>query len=315
MTKKLIALAVAAAFTAPMAAQAADVDFSGQVKVTAANVGGDTKDTKKSLAPSLDNWINIVAVEDLGSGLKAIGKHTIDLDGDKTSANETKSKDSYVGLQGGFGTVIAGRMETLTEGKISSMMDDGMSSHGANGQLETSLTGIGRVHALAYVSPSMNGVTIGVAGTLAGASGKTGEDDPAIHNTDFALMYKNGPISASASMLSISDVDDEFAVTTIGGSYKMDNMKFSLLHAMRDTDDDAADTMIRGDFTFGNNVLLVGHKSTSRKEDAQTTADDAVTVLKFTHKFSKTAGAWVGFRAKASDNADDVSHLGMYKKF
>lgn len=303
MKKNVIALAVAAAMVAPLAAQA-DVKISGQVKVTA------TDNEAKAWGPGFDNSVNFVASEDVGGGMTAMGKVTIDTD---NTTDASSQKDAYVGMSADFGTVLLGRMETLTEGKVSSQMDDGMSSHGAGaGQLESSLTAIGRVNALAYVSPSFNGVTVGLAATLDDADGMT-------HHTDLAVMYSNGPLAIKASMVAFDDdLTTAEDVMAVGASYKIDALKVGAQVTMQDSAtagvEDAMDVMVRVDYAMGNNKILFGHKMT--EENAANDEGD-VTVLKFTHSFSKTAAVYAGTRQRddAYFTKENDIFFGMIKKF
>jgi predicted porin len=254
--------------------------------------------------------------------MTAMGKMVIDMDGGAAATAGVTHKDAYVGVSGDFGTVLAGRMETLTEGKVSSQMDDGAASHNPithaspTGQLESSLTAIGRKNAIAYVSPSFNGVTVGLAGTLS-------DPDGFVHHTDIAVMYSNGPLDIKASIVSFDA--DELGVATapedvmvVGASYKIDALKVGAQVAMQDSAtagvEDAMDMMVRVDYKMGNNSILVGHKMT---EENSANDEGDVTVAKFTHSFSKTAAVYVGMRNRDDaywTKGSDV-FFGMIKKF
>jgi len=322
MKKTLVALAVAGIVAAPAAF--ADVTISGQVKVTVAN----TDDNKTGeWGPGFDNYIYFKASEDLGNGMSAFAEMGFDTDSapeDKdgnpvsgTSANSA-SKDQKVGLKGGFGTVVVGRMETLMEGALSSRFDDGMSNHANDNQLESSITNIGRVNALAYVSPSFNGFHVAAATTLDGSEQGISE------HIDLLAAYDNGPISIAAgyTMLDDDNGDDSADGSEedkgqdrmgVAGSYTMGPAKVSLGYFSVDVDkgeEDTSDIIARLDYKFGNNSILVGYKST---EDKGASGED-VTSLKFTHHFSKRTAAWIGYRDKELDDAN-VTHFGLVHKF
>ena len=301
MKKTLVALAVAGIVAAPAAF--ADVTISGQVKVIVADAeNNDAGD----FAPGFDNYIYFKASEDLGNGMSAFAEMGFDTDTSAGISANDSSKDQKVGLKGGFGTVVVGRMETLMEGALSSRFDDGMSSHGANNQLESSITAIGRVNALAYVSPSFNGFHAAIAGTLNGA------DDGLTQHHDLLAAYDNGPISV---VVGYTDFDAPGAandgdITAVAGSYAMGPAKVSLGYFTTDDGADTADMIARLDYKFGNNSILVGFKST---EDKGASGED-VTSLKFTHHFSKRTAAWIGYRDKDMDDAN-VTHFGLVHKF
>jgi len=313
--KTLIAAAVAT--VASTAAMAGDSSVSGQVKYTLADTDGAATDW----AASFDNSITFKSTEDLGNGLTAFAQITIDtdVDTDTTATADTAvastgtiEKDSKLGLKGGFGTLVMGRMETLSEGAVSSMMDDG-------GALESPLiTGFARYDAIAYVSPTVNGLHAAIAGTTNGDAITTDDKDGdgMFQHIDFVVAYDNGPLSVKVARADIDAADNSTAnydVTTIAASYKIGALKVSAMNVEKDFDDttaDLGDDIYRLDYTMGNNSILLGHRS----NDAGTggTSND-LTSLKLTHKLSARTAAWVGVRDVES--GADQTHFGMIHKF
>ena len=298
MKKTIIAAAIATVVAAPAMA---DVSVSGQVKVTLADTDGSAGDW----SPSYENQVWFKASEDLGNGMSAFAQ--IGLDTDSMTDN---TKDQKVGVKGGFGTIVAGRMETLTEGQVSSMMDDGAHVHAQNKQLESAYTVVGRKNAVAYISPAMNGLTIGLAGTMEGADSAVDDNDGMFRHTDVMLAYTNGPLTAKVARASI-DGDNAGAdtdVTSIAAAYSFGDAKVTAMTVESDADGSAAvrDNMYRIDYKMGNNSILLGTK------DAEASAND-MTVVKLTHKLSKRTAVWVGHRDK--DTAGDVTHAGIIHKF
>ena len=310
--KTLIAMSLAAVTGSAMA----DVSVSGQVKTyfvttDATSAGNNGKDW----APATDTAIDFKASEDLGNGLTAFAQITLDTDainGANTTTNQSSEKDSKLGLKGGFGTLVMGRMETLSEGAVSSMMDDG-------GALESSLiTGFDRYDAIAYVSPTVNGLHAAIAGTTNGDAITTDDKDGdgMFQHIDFVVAYDNGPLSVKVARADIDAADNSTAnydVTTIAASYKIGALKVSAMNVEKDFDDttaDLGDDIYRLDYTMGNNSILLGHRS----NDAGTggTSND-LTSLKLTHKLSARTAAWVGVRDVES--GADQTHFGMIHKF
>ena len=299
--KTLIAAAVA---TIASTAAMADVSISGQVKVTVAD--NDTSDH----AASLDNSLTFKSSEDLGNGLTGFAQITLDtdVDTDTTASAEaavastgTIEKDAKVGIKGGFGTVVIGRMETLTEGAVSSMMDDG----GSHGNLETGLTSLGRYNAIAYVSPTVNGLHVAAAGTM------DGTDSGMFKHTDVLVAYDNGPLSLKAARTSVEAGASDYDVTSLAASYKIGDLKLSALSVEKDVDGGTSerDNMYRADYSMGNNSILLG-----RIDDD--TANSDITTIKLTHKFSKRTAVWIGHRDKGTAIAGgDTTHFGMIQKF
>ena len=313
--KTLIAAAVA---TMASSVAMADVSVSGQVKTyfvttDATSAGNNGKDW----APVTDTAIDFKASEDLGNGMSVFAQISLDTDAinastTDTTTNQSSEKDSKLGLKGGFGTLVMGRMETLSEGAVSSMMDDG-------GALESPLiTGFARYDAIAYVSPTVNGLHAAIAGTTNGdAITTTDKDgDGMFQHIDFVVAYDNGPLSVKVARADIDAAANSTAnydVTTIAASYKIGALKVSAMNVEKDFDDttaDLGDDIYRLDYTMGNNSILLGHRS----NDAGTGGtNNDLTSLKLTHKLSARTAAWVGVRDVES--GADQTHFGMIHKF
>ena len=116
MQRKLLAAAVAAACATPALAQVpAEIQVYGRV-----NVSVERQTVSNSNNPAVANESNNVLVDnssrigfrgnkELGSGLKAIWQVESRVKLDDGAGSTFSSRDSYAGLQGGFGTIRAGR--------------------------------------------------------------------------------------------------------------------------------------------------------------------------------------------------------------
>ena len=283
--KTLIAAAVA---TVASTAAMADVTVSGQVKYTLTDTANSTSDW----SPASDNDITVKSSEDLGNGLTTFAQITLDTD----STTSVLQKDAKLGIKGGFGTLVMGRMEYLVEGAFSSKMDDG------SGKTESNqITGFDRANAVAYVSPTVNGLHVAAAGSNGAAADM-------FTNKEVLAVYSNGALSVMASHV---DVKDTQAMNSLYASYAIGDAKISAMTV--DTDYDAAattdlrDNIIRLDYTMGNNSLLIINK------DADAANADR-TAVKLTHKFSKRTAAYVGVRNN-DGTTEDETYVGMITKF
>lgn len=302
MKKTLIAAGIAAIVAAPVAM--ADVSVTGQVKYTLKWVDGHNGAAGTAGEGFSDNNVTFKSSEDLGNGLTAFAQLALDTDNAGGSSDE---KDAKVGIKGSFGTIVAGRMEYLTEGVASAKMDDGLSGHSNNyDQIESNLTSFGRDNAIAYVSPTVNGFHVAVAGSQSGTTGG------AFDNRDILVAYDNGPLSVIVTNAdvaeSVNGANDGYDVTTAYASYTMGDIRVSGQHVKKDYDDtttDLKDNILRLDYTMGNNVFTIANKSADDNYD--------VTLFKATHKFSKRTAAYAGVRNK--DNKGDVTFVGMVHKF
>ena len=112
MKKTLVAMAVGATFAAaPMIAAQADVKVFGKVQVEVVNLDGGIYDsyTQQGDAGGMSR-LGFDASKDLGNGLKAIGRYDFQLNPSNGSA--PVAREQYVGLAGGWGAFIAGRVQS-----------------------------------------------------------------------------------------------------------------------------------------------------------------------------------------------------------
>ena len=168
MQKKIIALAIAAAFSAPAFA---DVTVYGQVHASIdANSGNAadtaTKGTKNGLnITSNSSRLGFKGAEDLAGGLKGVFQIETTVNAG-TSTQFGTARDTYIGVAGGFGTLIAGRLPLANQyandanffgAKVGDAANMTAGGFGGAGLLAVP----SRVdRAVAYVSPSLGGVTI-----------------------------------------------------------------------------------------------------------------------------------------------------------
>ena len=181
MQKKLIALAIASAFSAPVFADNANFTFYGVADVSydsintgdgtsAANGGTAVTGTSKRVVSSNVSKFGFKGSEDLGDGLAAIWQIEQQINIDDAAKNTFASRNTFAGMKGGFGTVLLGIHDTpykLSTRKLDVFGD----SIADNRALLGAVTGTSAAAAfdgrqsnvLAYISPSMGGVTAAIA--------------------------------------------------------------------------------------------------------------------------------------------------------
>ncbi len=189
--------------------------------------------------------------EDLGGGLKA--NFTVEMGIDPTEARLDSAtaglanRQSYVGLEGGFGVLNIGRQYTLIHGVQGAMDPNGNAT--AAGWL-AGLTNSTRFDdMIAYTTPTFSGFNATVGMSLAGsetstAPGATKSGDV----TTVAAAYTNGPLTVRAAYeatkktaLSLTEPGDLAAtafsdaladrkMTSIGASYDLGVAKVSYLN-------------------------------------------------------------------------------------
>jgi len=240
MKKTLIASAIAAAVAAP-AVSFADVKISGNVIQEFVADDDGTHDRNGSAKSTIDDGLESKAAvdlvfsvsEDLGNGLTAFAKiHQLSDNGSGSQA----PADQIVGLKGDFGTVVLGRMEDFSEGKVAAMAATDSSdtlSIEPNGAYDTHRAEGG----IAYVSPSFNGLTFGIAGYALPNGGASDTVDTI--SISGLTTDASGVSSTSATLQGTGDID----VTYLSTGTNLD----------ADAKIDATDIMVE----YANGPLLV----------------------------------------------------------
>ena len=324
MKKTIIAAAIATVIAAPAMA---DVSVSGVVEQTFTDTDSVT-DT--GLASGTDSGLTFKASEDLGNGLTAFAQISLDTDNqDSATRIGNSEKDSKVGIKGGFGTVVVGRMEDFTEGQVMSMM-----TLNGTANFEMSGNATRTNDAIAYVSPAINGLTVGIAGFLTSAT-----NDEEIDARDAMIAYTNGPLT-----IKLSDEDQKGGAqtTAIAAAYKTGDIKVTALYADREkvtvaammevssADVDAnigaatfdySDLGLRLDYTMGNNTITLARTELDLDSVNGTAVswEPSVIGVEVTHKMSKRTSVYAGYNDVDTDinGIDDVdtTYFGMIHKF
>ncbi len=200
MKKNIVALAVASAIAAPVAMADAPTVY-GKINMAVEQydvkdaAGDKVKTESGTQINSRASRIGVKGSSDLGNGLKAVYKLEFQVNID--DGEGLKSRNQYVGLAGGFGTVLAGRHDTpfkmsqpkdlFNDSGLADLkpMSGGLGVTGKGGEDRVSNT-------LAYVSPSFGGVKLLAAFVPKGKSVPNNNTDKEASLSDvmsFAAMY------------------------------------------------------------------------------------------------------------------------------
>lgn len=166
MQKKIIALAIAGLASTAAFAQS-NVTIYGRMDLGAVYRTGDSGGvddlggSKYDIASGVGSGsrIGFKGVEDLGNGLKAVFQTEFGIGIDQTAAGSTAAtwtnRNSYVGLAGGFGTVVAGRLDGVRYGVFNTF--DPFAG-GTIGNFTQMTMQVDRAdNAIAYISPNFSG--------------------------------------------------------------------------------------------------------------------------------------------------------------
>lgn len=247
MQKKIIALAIASALTAPaMAFAEATVYGQANLSIDRINDGNTNSGTSYNLV-SNESRIGLKGSEDAGSGMSVVWQVEagIGMDTGSTTTAQLFNRNTYLGLSGaGMGTILAGRYDTpykISTRRLDVFADTeaadnrGLASMAAGGR---GMMGEGhdvrRSNSLVYLSPSWGGFSL-AAGTTFGAEGAPSGSTKGTA-LSLAGMYEAGPLYATLAYDSLKygsfgdlnatpagfAVNDELKAWKAGVGYAMD---------------------------------------------------------------------------------------------
>jgi predicted porin len=319
MKKSLIALAVAGVVSAPAFAATSNVDVYGVM-----NIAIQDTDVTGSDMTILDNTsrVGLKGSEDLGGGLKAIWQIESALGGNGTTAIGSGAtlgtRNTFVGLAGGFGTVLMGRHDTpykLGTGSLD-IFGDTIGDYNLGRTDGVSLVNNTHDHrngqALAYISPTVSGFHAAVAIVMS-----NGEPGSALNTTDTVdaisatAVYANGPLFAS---LSFQDADAAAPAADtawkLGVGYTFGDTKVGFVY--EDIEDARDSWLLNVAHTMGPIVL----KAQYGQADVGA-ADQDAWALGADYNLSKRTAAYVVYATGDNDAGSDVSgwNLGVKHSF
>lgn len=334
MQKKIIALAVAGLVSGAAFAQSnvtvygvAD-GYYGRVSAT-----GKMSNNYFNSGGLSGSRIGLRGAEDLGGGLKAVFEYEMAFNLDNTGATAnaindasgsnglTGTRQSYVGLGGGFGTVVLGRLQTpgYYIGKFDALASAAISPQAVlAGKLGTTIapSNNGRVNnAIAYLSPNFSGFSAVVA-YGSGEENTTGAEKESVQG--LGLNYENGPIGVGYVFHHVTNVGANNVAAVdmpnlsehmIGGSYNFGVVK--LLASYQNKKVSGAG--LTSPATNRDKLYQIGlvapvgagnvHLAWGKlKLDTTAAADDAKSwTLAYTHGFSKRTTGYVGYNHTSND--------------
>jgi len=293
MKKTLIAAGIAAVVAAP--AVMADTTVYGVMNMAVQSIDNGTND-QTEVESTGSRW-GIKGSEDLGNGMAAI--YQIESAVDNDSAQSVGGRNTFVGLKGGFGTVLLGNHDTpmkMSSGKADPFGD---SIADYNAVIGSGSWEVRAANAIAYVSPTVNGFHAAVAAVAEEDAGSASTNNDGIGAISYTLVYSNGPLYLAAAQekydgsfadLAADHDADRFTAmytigdTTIAGVYEKVDAD-ARATAYNATTNAASDrTFISVKHNMGNNVL----KASYGEVDSDAAGYDSdFFALGVEHKFSK----------------------------
>ncbi len=334
MKKSIIALAILASVAGT--AQA-DTTLYGSVRVSVEYNDNGVVDST-DVTNNSSRW-GIKGHEDLGNGLSAIYKYEFGVDADKGT---TTSKDgegqrrgpnrlSYVGLQGGFGTVALGAQWSPYY-NVAGYNDI------FNGSFSYSRTYLGTFRladVVSYTTPDMGGFKAQVALVADGAVVPGAGPDDHLDAYNIGLSYANNGIFAGATYLSTNGLEDDASLVAVAGGYSNDMFRVGLV---AEQSDNYVSKVGSSDLRVGENALnvsLAGSVNISESDKILAAvemldrdivlangedADEAMHyAIGYQHNFSKRTRVWAEYSyfdtGVEDSNEDQTISVGLRTDF
>ena len=317
MNKKLIALAVAGAMAGPAIAAAADVEVYGQGRISFGITGNDnpTDDEADShmTITSHSSRLGFKGSEDLGDGLTAVYQIEGEVDLDDDADTSLTSRDSFVGLAGGFGTVLLGRHDVPY--KLATKSADVWSDTYAD--LDGSA--LNKTHndradnVLAYISPDLGGFTvIGAYVTdIADDDLSAGDSEDEQSAISLAVMGDVGPVAASLAYQTVDNIDiagdlESADAIKLGLGYSMDVASVNFVYEMTEAGDWEQDNIaLTGSFNVSDSTAIKAVYGLRGEQSFNGDIDDSegsFVALGVSTKLSKNVEAYALYAAVDNDD-------------
>ncbi len=320
---------IAAAITAALAVSAnasAEATVYGKIHTSVASVSQDVAGTKNSATQIKSNAsrLGFKASTDVGNGLSFIGQLEMEIDyaGDatKSSADMIKARNTFVGVKGGFGTVLAGVHDTphkMSTAKLDPFAD----TYADYNNIITVDHRLGNV--IAYVNQFDS---VGFAAAYyAGDDSVTGENTGAANSV--MVNYDQGPLYLAGAVENYSDTvaGDVKTAAKFGAGYTFGPATIGLVYETlaMDTIDDQTETYVSLKYKTGGSATIKAAYG-MRDDGVSSTDDEVMSMIGVDFKMDKKASIYAlyangtdGGLANKGKLAGDASALavGLVYKF
>jgi len=331
MNKKLLAVAIACAFSP---AAMADVKIIGQAQTELVSISGDGSTAGLYVADGAEGHklnagnagaLGVSVKHDLGNGLTGIAKANFNIKVDTNGAGLGTGRDSFVGLKGGFGTVIVGRfsspyksatvkwdpfLATSLQARGSAGMSQLHNSYIANTVAYKNKFGGVKVFAALTVDEAGDGAT--PPGTRAENGISVGINAPIGKSIGLALAYQDeGQGSTDATAVKFGATFKTGAIKVAAQMEKLGKGYAGKGAVKGGTGMPGTDgvTVIYGNVSFKmSSANTVSAAFGSAASDGSSDAGDATYAsVGMLHSFNKKVRGHVGFRSVSGKTATDES--------
>lgn len=303
MNKKLLSVAVAAAMVTPVAAMA-DTTLYGDVNNMIVHTDDGATDTWDIEDNS--SKLGVKVSEDLGNGMTAIAQIELSVEtaDDALDSTDGDSEDrlGFVGLTGGFGTFIMGRISSPYQASVNKT---DIMFHGGGELDQDGQDRYGEI--MSYVTPNFGGFSATIAAIVSNNSLTAPTWEDGIDAEVITLDYNNGPLSVGLGITNYEGTVNE-NYWGIAASYNFGN--FTIIGEYQDGEDVGSDQMWGLAFKagFGNNTVYGQYN----EEDS---SNDDYFGIGLSHAFSKRTNAYVEYATLDTGTDTNTFTIGLKHEF
>jgi len=318
MKQKIIALAIAAAFSAPAFADTGNINVYGKAFLTFDQYDSGVAGAASVMRVNTNaSRFGVKGEEDLGEGLKGVFQYEVEMDADgNTGAGLGKTRNSGLGLKGGFGQVMFGIWDTpfKTAHNAIELFDNTTSWSAINtvGKSQNKDFNTRQKNMVQYWSPKMGGLQAAVM--YSPDEAKTTNQDKSILSV--SGTYTQDAIYASLAYESRNDVlvgTTDSALRAVGkynlGDFwvgaMLENIKTNTSTTASVTGNNAE---LVGEFKMGASSIAASYAKAGSTAVGAAAANDVNQVsLKYAYKFSKRTEAFAAYASKKTNGVTSVT--------
>jgi predicted porin len=315
MNKKLLAIAVGAAMVAGSTAAMAEASLYGKIHVSidslnngvSGTVADNTQNNSGIWFSSNSSRLGIKGKEDLGNGLNAIYKY--EMATEYTFQSLAGKRNAYLGLNGGFGSIIMGRHDTpfKTLGRKVDNFGDTIgdsrnltNDFGNDARLDNMLMYMGKFGA------------VGVNAQYVPEDGTKGEGALGL-----SVTFDQGPMGVAVAMSNMKNPDSAAPIndedttgTRVTGYYKFGPAKIALdwqqeagAGGVKDADGDTLG--VHASFKSGMQTYKASYVQRSNDVASGPKNDGTLIAIGADHNFSKTTKVYAVYAQMTNDDGAD----------
>jgi len=311
MKKSLIALAVAGAFAIPASA----AELYGQVRVSLDK--SDAAGAEWNMANRVSR-VGVKGSEDLGGGMSAVYglEWGVGVAGAVEGTTNMTARNQFVGLKGGFGTVLFGTHDTPYKlaGSADLFGDTAADSQGGGGIIGRTMTGgasfdLRANNAIAYITPDVAGFHAAVAVTNHGVATESNLSAA----QSLALVYVNGPLKVTYGYENHDDLVDESA-WKLNAAYKIGDIGLGATYESKESAAGVDHDAYLVSVSYGMGPITLAAQT--GKVDTSATTDLTRTTLGMIYGLSKRTSVYVGYNMDDNNGTEtNTTTFGLNHSF